>query len=204
MEAPQWREEAGGTFVAETAEFIIQVRRTARRQHVRFFVLKRTDVLVGSGTTADIRAAMSAAQEMAGRLTRTRKSDRPRLMVVDDDQEMRGAIADTLRDGGHDVMEAASGEGALRRLERLSQPASLITALNLSCGMDGLELAVTARKLFPGTAILLISDDRQPAGRALNERVLAKPFSADQLLEQVAEMVTCTRRFAQPPRHRPN
>jgi len=117
---------------------------------------------------------------------------------------MRGAIADTLRDGGHDVMEAASGEGALRRLERLSQPASLITALNLSCGMDGLELAVTARKLFPGTAILLISDDRQPAGRALNERVLAKPFSADQLLEQVAEMVTCTRRFAQPPRHRPN
>jgi len=128
MEAPQWREEAGGTFVAETAEFIIQVHRTARRQRVRFFVLKRTDVLVGSGTTADIRAAMSAAQEMAGRLTRTRKSDRPRLMVVDDDQEMRGAIADTLRDGGHDVMEAASGEGALRRLERLSQPASLISA----------------------------------------------------------------------------
>ena len=30
-------------------------------------------------------------------------------MVVDNDQEMRGAIADTLRDGGHDVMEAASG-----------------------------------------------------------------------------------------------
>ena len=99
MEAPQWREEAGGTFVAETAEFIIQVRRTARRQHVRFFVLKRTDVLIGSGRTADIRAAMSAAQEMAGRLTGTRKSDRPRLMVVDDDQEMRGAIADTLRAG---------------------------------------------------------------------------------------------------------
>jgi CheY-like chemotaxis protein len=123
MEAPQWREEAGGTFVAETAEFIIQVRRTATRQHVRFFVLKRTDVLIGSGTTADIAAAMNAAQEMAGRLTGTRKSDRPRLMVVDHDQEMRGAIADTLRDGGHDVVEAASGEGALRRLERLASGA---------------------------------------------------------------------------------
>jgi CheY-like chemotaxis protein len=204
MEAPVWREEAGGTFVAETAGFTIKVRRTARRQHFCFFVLKRTDVLVGSGTTADIAAAMTAAQDMAGRLTGTRKSNRPRLMVVDDDQEMRSAIADTLRDGGHDVMEAASGEGALRRLERLPQPAALITALNLSGGMDGLELAVTARELSPGTAILLISDDRQPAGRALNERVLAKPFSADQLLEQVAEMVTCTRPFAQPPRHRPN
>ena len=51
MEAPQWREEAGGTLVAETAEFTIKVRRTARRQHVRFVVLKRTDVLVGSGAT---------------------------------------------------------------------------------------------------------------------------------------------------------
>jgi hypothetical protein len=32
MEAPQWREEAGGTFVAETVEFTIKVRRTANRQ----------------------------------------------------------------------------------------------------------------------------------------------------------------------------
>ena len=203
MEAPKWREEAGGTFVAESAEFTVKVRRTANREHVRFAVLKRIEVLVGSGTTADVAAAMKAAQKMVERLSVTRKSERPRLIVVDDDQEMRGAIADTLRDGGHDVMEAASGEGALRRLERLSQPVALITALNLSSGMDGLELAVAARKLLPGTAILLISGDRQPAGRELNERVLAKPFSADQLLKQVAEMVIRTRPLAQSPRHRP-
>lgn len=200
MEAPQWREEAGGTFVAETTEFTMKVRRRANRQHVRFIVLKRIEVLVGSGTTADIAAAMNAAQKMAERLSVTRKSDKPRLMVVDDDQEMRGAIADTLRDGGHDVMEVASGEGALRRLVRLSRPVALITALNLSGDMDGLELAVAARKLSPGTAVLLISDDRQPAGRALNERVLAKPFSADQLLEQVAEMIVRTRPLSQSPR----
>jgi CheY-like chemotaxis protein len=170
---------------------------------VRFIVLKQIEVLVGSGMTADIAAAMNAAQKMAERLSVTRKSDMPRLMVVDDDQEMRGTIADTLRDGGHDVMEAASGEGALRRLERLSQPVALIAALNLSGGMDGLELAVTARKLLPGTAILLISDDRQPAGRALNERVLARPFSADQLLEQVAELVIHKYPLAQSPQHPP-
>jgi hypothetical protein len=60
MEAPQWREEAGGTFVAETVEFTIKVRRTANRQHVRFIVLKQIEVLVGSGMTADIAAAMNA------------------------------------------------------------------------------------------------------------------------------------------------
>jgi hypothetical protein len=89
MEAPQWREEAGGTLVAETAKFTIKVRRTARRQDVRFVVLKRTDVLVGSGATADIAAAMNAAETMAERLSVTRKSNRPRLMVVDNDQELR-------------------------------------------------------------------------------------------------------------------
>jgi CheY-like chemotaxis protein len=203
MKAPQWREEAGGTLVAETAKFTIKVRRTARRQHVRFVVLKRTDVLVGSGATADIAAAMNAAETMAERLSVTRKSNKPRLMVVDNDQEMRGAIADTLRDGGHDVMEAASGEGALRRLERLSQPVALVTALDLSGGMDGLELAVSARKLLPGTAILLISDDRRPAGRTVNERVLRKPFSADQLLERVAELINRTRSRTQSLMHRP-
>jgi hypothetical protein len=60
--------------------------------------------------------------------------------------------------------------------------------------MDGQELAVAVRKLLPGTAILLISDDGQPAGRALSERVLVKPFSADQLLEQVAETIVRTHR----------
>lgn len=89
MQAPQWREEAGGTLVAETAKFTIKVRRTARRQGVRFVVLKRTDVLVGSGATADIAAAMNAAETMAERLSVTRKSNRPCLMVVDNDQEMR-------------------------------------------------------------------------------------------------------------------
>jgi hypothetical protein len=62
MEAPQWREEAGGTLVAETAKFTIKVRRTARRQGVRFVVLKRTDVLVGSGATERRRDDGRAAQ----------------------------------------------------------------------------------------------------------------------------------------------
>jgi hypothetical protein len=74
MEAPQWREELGGTFMAETAEFTIKVRRTANRQHVRFIVLKRIEVLVGSGTTADIAAAMNAAQQMAERLSVTERA----------------------------------------------------------------------------------------------------------------------------------
>jgi CheY-like chemotaxis protein len=90
MEKPQWREEAGGAFVAETAEFTMRVHRKADRQYVRYVVLKRTGVLVGSGTTNDIGTAMNAAENMAEQFSATRKSDRCPSMVV----------------------EAANGEGA--------------------------------------------------------------------------------------------
>jgi hypothetical protein len=58
----------------------------------RSVVLKRTDVLVGSGATADIAAAMNAAETMAERLRVTRKSNKPRPMVVDNDREMRSRL----------------------------------------------------------------------------------------------------------------
>ena len=193
MDALEWREVAGGTFVAYTANFTLEVRRTANRHHVRFKVEKYTGALLASGTTVDVGTAMYAAEKMAERLSPSRKSGRALLMVIDGDQEMRGAIADVLRNGGYDVVEAANGEGALRRLERLPQPVGIITDLSLSGGMDGLEVAAATRKLRPGTGILFISSEPERAGRVSNAQTLAKPFSAEQLLEHVAALVNRAR-----------
>ena len=189
MNALGWQEVAGGTFVAYTANFTLVVRRTANRHDVRFLVEKYTGALLASGTTVDVGTAMQAAEKMAQRLSPIRKSGRALLMVIDGDQEMRGAIADVLRDGGYDVVEAANGEGALRRLERLSQPVGIITDLALAGGMDALEVAAATRKLRPGTGILFISSGPERAGRVSNEQILAKPFSAEQLLEHVALVI---------------
>jgi len=82
MTTPQWREEAGGRFVAETARFNLVVRRTASAPDgsattaitapARFLVLMRrtsgADALVGSGTTLGIAKAMDAAEKMARKL----------------------------------------------------------------------------------------------------------------------------------------
>jgi hypothetical protein len=41
MEAPEWREESDGTFIAETARVSLVVCRLADRRHARFLVMAR-------------------------------------------------------------------------------------------------------------------------------------------------------------------
>ena len=65
MEAPEWREESDGTFIAETARFSLVVCRLADRRHARFLVMARratsSDVLVKSGRTESVGQAMEGA-----------------------------------------------------------------------------------------------------------------------------------------------
>jgi hypothetical protein len=72
MKNLQWREQIGGVFIAETANFCLRVHKTADRQYVRFLVFKRhiggVDELIGSGTYCAVREAMIAAERMADRL----------------------------------------------------------------------------------------------------------------------------------------
>lgn len=67
-ETPRWREETGGTFVAETGEFVMKVHTRTICQHMHFTVLNRSDVQVGFGKSTDVRRAMIAAEMMAAEL----------------------------------------------------------------------------------------------------------------------------------------
>ena len=106
------------------------------------------------------------------------------VTVVDDDAGVRSAVADTLRDTGYQVAEASCGEGALRRLERITPPAVLVSDIDLGPGMSGLELAATVHRLWPATGVLLVSADARPFADA--DEFLAKPFSTARFLEMVA------------------
>jgi CheY-like chemotaxis protein len=191
MGTPEWREEADGTFAAETACFSLIVRWTADHRHVRFLVMARrgvgADQLVGSGTMETIRDAMISAESAAQRLPDVVRRIRTLVIVVDDNDAVRGAVAEILRDSGYQVAEVASGDGALHRLERTTRPSILITDINLGAGMSGLQLAASVRELWPATGILLVSgDDELLKDHSAGDEVLAKPFSIDRLLARVA------------------
>lgn len=120
------------------------------------------------------------------------ESDRPhraRLLVVDDNADMRAYLTQLLQPD-YDVLLAADGRAALEMA--LAQPVELVLSDVMMPHMDGFEL-VRALRADPRTARLPIvlltaraGEEESMQGRhAGADDYLAKPFSARQLLARV-------------------
>lgn len=114
-----------------------------------------------------------------------------KILVIDDDPEMRSALEQTLKLAGHDVMLAEDGEQGLKVLR--DQPANLVITDIFMPNKEGFETINTLRKDFPGVPIIAISG-RPELGNVLaiarrlgSVRTLAKPFQSPELLAAVEE-----------------
>jgi CheY-like chemotaxis protein len=108
------------------------------------------------------------------------------MMVVSDQPAVRRAIAAMLTPHGHEVAEATTGAGALRRLERVDRPASMIVALNGRGTIDGRGLVAATQRLFPAVSLLAVGPSPRAPSWLGNGAYLPMPFSADALLARVA------------------
>lgn len=106
------------------------------------------------------------------------------ILVVDDDDEVRGMLAETLQDFGYSVRQAASGEEALPILTEGSAIDMLITDIRMP-GMSGLELAEQVERERAGVGIIVISGYFQP--QPVRQRFLRKPFRIHELATAVEE-----------------
>ncbi len=115
---------------------------------------------------------------------------RARILVVDDDGEMRDLLAEILADEGYGAEQAADGAEALSRLRQ--QPfAAVIMDKNMP-GVNGLDLLPGLRALCPRTPVILISafGDAGSFVDALREgayEFLFKPFRIEELLRVVRQ-----------------
>jgi len=119
----------------------------------------------------------------------------PRILVVDDDPAVRGAILRALERKGHEVRLAATGlEGA--RLWR-DAPADLVVLDIHMPEMDGIELLVQLRSLNPTVPILMVSGGSQTHrydllrdARLLGATAeLKKPFSLSEFYTVVERLL---------------
>lgn len=78
-----------------------------------------------------------------------------RVLVVDDDDNLRRVLQVQLQQAGHTVSTAANGAQALEILNRAHQDL-VITDLRMS-GMSGVELLKKVRADYPGTPVILIT-----------------------------------------------
>jgi signal transduction histidine kinase/ActR/RegA family two-component response regulator len=131
----------------------------------------------GTNVTIYLPRTQQAAPEAEPTLLETRPSERVRILLVDDDDDVRQVAAALLEEIGYEVAAAESGEAALKLLKP-GEFALLITDVAMP-GMTGVQLARQVRKLAPTLPIVFASGyaDVQTFGEELaDEILLKKPF----------------------------
>ena len=79
------------------------------------------------------------------------------LLLVEDDALVRLTVAMMLEDHGFGVVEAATGEEALRLMEQGLDAPVMVTDVDLGAGVSGLELADRLRARRPDLVIVFIT-----------------------------------------------
>ena len=118
-----------------------------------------------------------------------------RILVVDDNDQMREMLRLLLEQAGHEVLEAVHGKLALNLLKE--QPVDLIITDIIMPEMEGIDLIRAIRSIDPDARIIAISgggriDPRlclNMANKLGADRVLQKPFGKSAILEMVAELL---------------
>jgi CheY-like chemotaxis protein len=114
-----------------------------------------------------------------------------RVLLVEDDREIRETITDILRDEGHVVMGAGNGQEALEELSRA--PADVILLDLMMPVMDGWQFRAEQQKhpVWRHIPVIVVSADAQIADKARSigaHGFLRKPLNIDDLLRLVAEV----------------
>jgi CheY-like chemotaxis protein len=120
-------------------------------------------------------------------------SDKPTVLLVEDEVLIRLMLADELRGQGLQVLEASNADEAATILESSLPVHLLFTDIHMPGRMDGVALARFAQARFPRLK-LIIASSRQPDEPVLHiaDAFLAKPYDLDDVVEQVGRLLTQT------------
>lgn len=114
-----------------------------------------------------------------------------RILLVEDEDAVRTFSARALANKGYEVMEADSGESALRVIEEnKNYPADLVITDVIMPNMDGPTLAKALRAQRPDLKIIFISgytEEKLKDHMGENIWFLPKPFTLKQLAAKVKE-----------------
>jgi two-component system response regulator PilR (NtrC family) len=113
---------------------------------------------------------------------------KPRILVIDDEADIRETLDALLCSVGYEVSTAENGGVAVERAER-EHFDLVITDLRMP-GMSGVETVAALRRIKPGLSVIVVSGYVSDASalRCREEgalQIVAKPFDIDDLLHIV-------------------
>ncbi len=109
-----------------------------------------------------------------------------RILIAEDNADLRDLVVRALSEDGHDVVEAADGAAALEQLTKNKGAFDLLLSDIKMPVMDGIALALAAGRDHPDVAIMLMTGyadqrERSHGLDALVRDVITKPFSLEQI-----------------------
>ncbi len=121
------------------------------------------------------------------------EADKPLILVVEDEGIVREMVCMDLADAGFEVLEASTGDEALRlfseRCDGDDAVGLLFTDIRMPGLLDGWDLAEKARDLAPTLGVVYASGHVTEPNRAVPGSIfLRKPYRTAILLESLMQL----------------
>ena len=151
------------------------------------------------GTTIELYVPRSSEAAEA-RSARQEQSELPcgdgeRILLCEDDADVRRFSSETLIELGYAVIEAADADGAIEAMRKNGRIDLLFTDIVLPGGRTGADLAREARALQPDLKVLFATgyarsalEERQDPGSGID--LLLKPFGVEALATKIRKILT--------------
>jgi CheY-like chemotaxis protein len=137
--------------------------------------------------------------------TKNQEVEMTRIIVIDDEEDIRNVLVEVLERAGYDVDTAQDSDAGLQLMR--TKGADLVITDIIMPGKDGVDTAYQIRMEFPNTRIIVISGggnvmpmEYEPgaiktsaylasADAAGADMTLTKPFDRNEILEAVSNLV---------------
>ncbi len=116
----------------------------------------------------------------------------PRVLVVEDEFLIRLTLSEVLLDEGYQVLEAETGEEALRLVAGHPDLAVMLTDIQLPGVLDGRALVRRVRETMPGLPVIFMSGRPDSIGKpepGSREVHIAKPYLPSEICAAVQKML---------------
>lgn len=115
--------------------------------------------------------------------------DAQTVLVVEDEILIRFILADSLRDIGYQVLEAADGDEGLHILNSGQVVDLLVTDVRMPGDVDGMELTRRSKSLAPRRPVIVCSAHLYKSEAFPADEFLAKPYSIAALAETIERLI---------------
>ncbi|MGD8990565.1 MAG: response regulator [Desulfobacterales bacterium] len=127
-----------------------------------------------------------------------------RILIIDDESQIRSMLRLMLERGGYEVIEAADGMEGIRQYR--DNPADLIITDLIMPNKDGIGMIIELKKEFPRVKIIAMSGGgvNRPEGyldgakKLGATRTLTKPIDRDEMLNAIKETLKGDMASAEP------